>query len=159
MWDCTSSDDIQNHRGCFDTECKQTPTKISELEDDVGLVKDPDYVHTDNNFTNDYKNILDTAGDLSGLAEEARKQADRAKEYADNPPKISEDNYNWHVWDEVNDVYKDTGVCAKGEKGDDGNILYPKFEVRDDMHLEMDTEAAFDRVSYNENTGYITLDI
>lgn len=43
----------------------------------------------------------------------AQKQADRAKEYADNPPKVGEDGY-WYTWDEVNDVYVNTGWPSSG---------------------------------------------
>lgn len=43
----------------------------------------------------------------------AQKQADRAKEYADNPPKVGEDGY-WYTWDEQNDVYVNTGWPSSG---------------------------------------------
>lgn len=43
----------------------------------------------------------------------ANTQAARAKEYADNPPKVGEDGY-WYLWDEVNDVYVNTGWPSSG---------------------------------------------
>lgn len=43
----------------------------------------------------------------------AQKQADRAKEYTDNPPKVGEDGY-WYTWDEQNDVYVNTGWPSSG---------------------------------------------
>ena len=46
-------------------------------------------------------------------ANNANTQANRAKEYADNPPKIGEDGY-WYLWDEVNDVYVNTGWPSSG---------------------------------------------
>lgn len=46
-------------------------------------------------------------------ANNANTQAARAKEYADNPPKIGEDGY-WYLWDEVNDVYVNTGWPSSG---------------------------------------------
>lgn len=46
-------------------------------------------------------------------ANNANIQAARAKEYADNPPKIGEDGY-WYLWDEVNDVYVNTGWPSSG---------------------------------------------
>lgn len=46
-------------------------------------------------------------------ANNANTQAARAKEYADNPPKVGEDGY-WHLWDEVNDVYVNTGWPSSG---------------------------------------------
>lgn len=46
-------------------------------------------------------------------ANKANTQANRAKEYADNPPKVGEDGY-WYLWDEVNDVYVNTGWPSSG---------------------------------------------
>lgn len=46
-------------------------------------------------------------------ANNANTQAARAKEYADNPPKVGEDGY-WYLWDEVNDVYVNTGWPSSG---------------------------------------------
>lgn len=46
-------------------------------------------------------------------ANNANTQAARAKEYADNPPKVGDDGY-WHLWDEVNDVYVNTGWPSSG---------------------------------------------
>ena len=46
-------------------------------------------------------------------ANNANTQAARAKEYADNPPKVGDDGY-WYLWDEVNDVYVNTGWPSSG---------------------------------------------
>jgi hypothetical protein len=46
-------------------------------------------------------------------ADNANTQAARAKEYADNPPKVGEDGY-WYLWDEHNDVYVNTGWPSSG---------------------------------------------
>jgi hypothetical protein len=46
-------------------------------------------------------------------ANDANTQANRAKEYADNPPKVGDDGY-WYLWDEVNDVYVNTGWPSSG---------------------------------------------
>lgn len=46
-------------------------------------------------------------------ANNANTQAARAKEYADNPPKVGEDGY-WYLWDEHNDVYVNTGWPSSG---------------------------------------------
>lgn len=46
-------------------------------------------------------------------ANNANTQAARAKEYADNPPKVGEDGY-WYTWDEVDDVYVNTGWPSSG---------------------------------------------
>lgn len=43
----------------------------------------------------------------------ANTQANRAKEYADNPPKVGDDGY-WYLWDEVDDVYVNTGWPSSG---------------------------------------------
>lgn len=46
-------------------------------------------------------------------ANNANTQANRAKEYADNPPKVGGDGY-WYLWDEVDDVYVNTGWPSSG---------------------------------------------
>ena len=46
-------------------------------------------------------------------ANDANTQANRAKEYADNPPKVGDDGY-WYLWDEVDDVYVNTGWPSSG---------------------------------------------
>lgn len=46
-------------------------------------------------------------------ANNANTQANRAKEYADNPPKVGDGGY-WYLWDEVNDVYVNTGWPSSG---------------------------------------------
>lgn len=67
-------------------------------------------------------------------ANNANTQAARAKEYADNPPKVGEDGY-WYLWDEVDDVYVNTGwpssgIVLKGslDSPDElGNIVDPQL--------------------------------
>lgn len=67
-------------------------------------------------------------------ANNANTQAARAKEYADNPPKVGEDGY-WYLWDEVNDVYVNTGwpssgIILKGRLNSPdelGNIVDPQL--------------------------------
>lgn len=67
-------------------------------------------------------------------ANNANTQAARAKEYADNPPKVGEDGY-WYLWDEVNDVYVNTGwpssgILLKGRLNSPdelGNIVDPQL--------------------------------
>ena len=64
-------------------------------------------------------------------ATNANTQANRAKEQADNPPKMGE-NGNWWKWDETQKKYVDTGILAKG------GILYPTFTIDPDtMELIM----------------------
>lgn len=67
-------------------------------------------------------------------ADNANTQAARAKEYADNPPKVGEDGY-WYLWDEVDDVYVNTGwpssgIILKGRLNSPdelGNIVDPQL--------------------------------
>lgn len=53
------------------------------------------------------------ATNATTAANNANTQANRAKEYADNPPKVGGDGY-WYLWDEVNDVYVNTGWPSSG---------------------------------------------
>ena len=50
---------------------------------------------------------------VTTAANNANTQANRAKEYADNPPKVGDDGY-WYLWDEVDDVYVNTGWPSSG---------------------------------------------
>jgi hypothetical protein len=67
-------------------------------------------------------------------ANNANTQAARAKEYADNPPKVGEDGY-WYLWDEVDDAYVNTGwpssgILLKGRLNSPdelGNIVDPQL--------------------------------
>lgn len=67
-------------------------------------------------------------------ANNANTQAARAKECADNPPKVGEDGY-WYLWDEVDDVYVNTGwpssgIILKGRLNSPdelGNIVDPQL--------------------------------
>lgn len=64
------------------------------------------------------KREQDTATAISNAEEataNANTQANRAKAYADNPPKIVE--RQWWVYDETTKAYKNTGVYAIGEAG------------------------------------------
>lgn len=63
----------------------------------------------------------------------ATTQADRAKEFADNPPKI--EGGTWWVWDENNDSYTNTGVSATGPKGDTGSGLNIIGELNSESEL------------------------
>lgn len=53
------------------------------------------------------------ATNATTAANNANTQAARAKEYADNPPKVGDDGY-WYLWDEVDDVYVNTGWPSSG---------------------------------------------
>lgn len=53
------------------------------------------------------------ATNATTAANNANTQANRAKEYADNPPKVGKDGY-WYLWDEVDDVYVNTGWPSSG---------------------------------------------
>lgn len=71
---------------------------------------------------------------VTTAANNANTQAARAKEYADNPPKVGEDGY-WYLWDEVDDVYVNTGwpssgIILKGRLNSPdelGNIVDPQL--------------------------------
>lgn len=77
----------------------------------------------------------------------ANTQANRAKQYADNPPKMGE-NGNWYKWNEAKQAYEDTGILAKG------GVLYPVFTIKPEtMELEMyyQDEVAADMFAIDEN--------
>jgi hypothetical protein len=90
---------LTSSRSCYTSpEDCQIPTKLSELENDMNFIRDAQYQHTDNNFTDEYKEILDQNKDLPQAVEDAKEAADRANAAADisetlneNPPKIVND--------------------------------------------------------------------
>lgn len=99
---------------------KVIPTKLSELINDVGFIRDTNYKHTDNNFTDSYKSILDNPESSASILSKAKIATDRAnlaaykaEQVKSNFPKIINDN--WYIYDDITDSYKDTGVLAKGE--------------------------------------------
>lgn len=53
--------------------------------------------------------------DTNAASSNASDQAARAKEYADNPPKIQD--HFWYVWDDATDAYINTNHTATGESG------------------------------------------
>lgn len=66
-----------------------------------------------NNATTAANNANTATTNATTAATNANTQAARAKEYADNPPKVGEDGY-WYLWDEVDDVYVNTGWPSSG---------------------------------------------
>lgn len=103
-------------------------------------------------ITAEKKAAIDAATTATNSSKEADKQANRAKQQADNPPKIG-DNGNWWKWDETAQKYVDTGILAKG------GVLYPSFLIdEDNMHLVMyyQDEIAKEQFVLNEETGHLT---
>lgn len=68
-------------------------------------------------------------------ANNANTQAARAKEYVDNPPKVGEDGY-WYTWDEVNDVYVNTGWNSSGI------ILKGSFSTPEELENVVDPQLS-----------------
>ena len=83
-------------RNCYTSPVNKTiPTKLSELENDMNFITDSEYQHTDNNFTNEHKEIVESIDNLPKVVEEAIQATDRANNSAykaelisNNPPKI-----------------------------------------------------------------------
>lgn len=85
--------------------------------------------------------------DANKATQNANTQAGRAKQHADNPPKMGE-NGNWYKWNEAKQAYEDTGILAKG------GVLYPVFSIKPEtMELEMyyQDEVAADMFAIDEN--------
>jgi len=58
------------------------PTRITQLQNDIGVITDPDYHHTDNNFTNSNRFILDNLDDRTFVYPEIAK--DKSGNYIEN---------------------------------------------------------------------------
>lgn len=112
---------LTSSRSCYTSpEDCQIPTKLSELENDMNFIRDAQYQHTDNNFTDEYKEILDQSKDLPQAVEDAKNAADRANAAADisetlneNPPKIV--NGYWWFYNIDTGRYENTGIKAIGD--------------------------------------------
>lgn len=112
---------LTSSRSCYTSpEDYQIPTKLSELENDMNFIRDAQYQHTDNNFTDEYKEILDQNKDLPQAVEDAKNAADRANAAADisetlneNPPKIVNDY--WWFYNIDTGRYENTGIKAIGD--------------------------------------------
>ena len=112
---------LTSSRSCYTSpEDCQIPTKLSELENDMNFIRDAQYQHTDNNFTDEYKEILDQNKDLPQAVEDAKNAADRANAAADisetlneNPPKIVNDY--WWLYNIDTGRYENTGIKAIGD--------------------------------------------
>lgn len=86
----------------------------------MNFIRDAQYQHTDNNFTDEYKEILDQSKDLPQAVEDAKNAADRANAAADisetlneNPPKIVNDY--WWFYNIDTGRYENTGIKAIGD--------------------------------------------
>lgn len=102
--------------------------------------------------TNSANSAATKANTAAGNAD---TQADRAKEQADNPPKMG-DNGNWWKWDEAQKKYVDTGVLAKG------GVLYPTFSIDDDdmiLYMEFEDEVSDKLIKFDEQTGELYLNV
>lgn len=112
---------LTSSRSCYTSpEDCQIPTKLSELENDMNFIRDAQYQHTDNNFTDEYKEILDQNKDLLQAVEDAKNAADRANAATDisetlneNPPKIVNDY--WWFYNIDTGRYENTGIKAIGD--------------------------------------------
>lgn len=86
---------------------------------------------------------------------QAKTQADRAKQYADHQPYMGE-NGNWWKWDEEKGAYIDTGILAKG------GVIYPTFSIDEkDMGLYMsfDDEVSPNLIKFDQSSGELYLNV
>ena len=74
---------------------EKIPTRVSDLLNDLHFVADRDYKHTDNNFSDYYKGILDKSEGLPEALEtitdainKVDQAVDKVESVSENPPKI-----------------------------------------------------------------------
>lgn len=120
------------------------PTRITQLKNDLDFISDPDYRHTDNNFTNSNRYILDNIDDRTFVYPEISKNT--SGEYLQN--------------------YR---IGLNGEQGYGESDGYQKFNNQADLGFNPDIAGSGDRMgeainSYganqknnglNHNPGYI----
>lgn len=131
--------------------CSQTPveidipTKLSELENDMGFISDKQYQHTDNNYTDEDKAIVASAGDLPQAIKDVKKATaesieatDISKELSSNPMRIIDGN--WWAYNLNTKRYEDTGIKATG----DSFVIrrtYPSVQAMEDDFATTDVET------------------
>lgn len=102
------------------------PSSMSQLYDDVGYVMDTDYTHTDNNFTDEYKEKLDNLGD--------------------NPGGSGSSGIT-HSWNgTVLTITSDSGTSSvdlKGDKGDTPNVVFHYDEETGELSYKVDDNFIF----------------
>lgn len=79
----------------------------------MNFIRDAQYQHTDNNFTDEYKEILDQSKDLPQAVEDAKNAADISEILNENPPKIVNDY--WWFYNIDTGRYENTGIKAIGD--------------------------------------------
>lgn len=115
-------------------------TNADNAREDLEEIKEAAVTATNsaNSAASSANNAATKANKAAGNAD---TQADRAKEHADNPPKMGE-NGSWWKWDESKKMYVDTGILAKG------GVLYPSFEILDDdmcLYMSYQDDIAADQ--------------
>lgn len=83
------------------------------------------------------------AKNASEQAEYAYTQGARAKEFADNQPKIGE-NGNWWIYDETSKKYMDSGIAA-------GAVDFECYFNGEDLEIDYDDQLG--EFDYDESTG------
>ena len=106
----------------------KVPTKLSELENDMNFPSDSAYVHTDNNFTDTYKRILDrilvewdpyltelneTIAEAKAATAAAIEVTEKAQIFIAKPPIIVEEY--WWIYDVELGEYINTEEKAIGD--------------------------------------------
>ena len=91
--DCLGILSSTSNGACGEEE--KIPTRVSDLLNDLHFVADRDYKHTDNNFSDYYKGILDKSEGLPEALEtitdavnKVDQAVDKVESVSENPPKI-----------------------------------------------------------------------
>ena len=136
------------------TKANTAASNADKAREDLEEIKEAAVTATNsaNSAASSANNAATKANTAAGNAD---TQADRAKEQADNPPKMG-DNGNWWKWDEAQKKYVDTGVLAKG------GVLYPTFSIDDDdmiLYMEFEDEVSDKLIKFDEQTGELYLNV
>lgn len=86
--DCLGILSSTSNGACGEEE--KIPTRVSDLLNDLHFVADRDYKHTDNNFSDQYKNILDSSLGLPEALETITDVANKVDQVSDKVDSVSE---------------------------------------------------------------------
>lgn len=111
----------QGRKKTYDVPAFVFVSQTADLENEELEISDPE-VDVELEVREVSTSLLDEAIDACIAAtEEAQRAGAAATSAAEHQPVIDPDSKHWLVWNAEDEEYQDTGVLAKGQKGDDGD--------------------------------------
>lgn len=131
----------------------EVPTKITELENDANFISDENYVHTDNNFSDVYKDKIESnsqdifgAINLGNTAIQIAQGANRATSFGNYAEMVEWFNYNPN-WGADSDVIFDYQIGQ--------NIMIGTVNVPDLWIAELPYNEGYTEYTYTTDEAFV----